>query len=124
MNSPVSAVECGPARRQLTVTNATTQTIWIAGGGGALRSVCVVSANESCLAVPSTIDATTGACQCGADAGTLACPATSVATGSGTNGGLNCACTTDADCGPTAKVQREHKFMLLRAADGEESGAI
>jgi hypothetical protein len=118
MNSPVSAVECGPARRQLTVTNATTQTIWIAGGGGALRSVCVVSANETCLAAASTIDATTGACQCGTDAGTLACPATSLATGSGTNGGLNCECTTDADCGSTAKCNTNKNlcYFVLPAA--------
>lgn len=77
MNCPVGAEECGPARRELTVTNASTQAIWIAGGGAALRSVCVVSDTESCLANPSTINASTGACQCGTDNGTLACPATS-----------------------------------------------
>jgi len=103
MNFSAGAQECASAKRELTVTNASTQPIWIAGGGAALRSVCVVSDTESCLANPSTIIPATGACQCGTDSGTLACPATSQPIGPDTNGGLNCQCATDADCGPTAK---------------------
>ena len=118
MNLPAGAQECGPARRQLTVTNASTQPIWIAGGGAALRSVCVVSDSESCLAKPSTIVAATGACQCGTDDGTLACPATSQPIGPSTNSGLNCQCSTDADCGPTARCNTSVNecYFVLPAA--------
>ena len=118
MNFPAGAQECGPARRELTVTNASTQPIWIAGGGGALRSVCVVSDTESCLADSSTINASTGACQCGTDNGTLACPATSQPTGPNTNGGLNCQCTTDSDCVPTAQCNTSVNecYFVLPAA--------
>ncbi|HEY2524453.1 MAG TPA: thaumatin family protein [Candidatus Binataceae bacterium] len=103
MNFSAGAQECEAAKRELTVTNGSTQPIWIAGGGGALRSVCVVSDTESCLANPSTINPSTGACQCGTDNGALACPSTAQPIGPDTNAGLNCQCASDADCGPTAR---------------------
>ena len=117
-NSPSSAVECLSTKRALSVTNATTETIWISGGGGALRSVCVVSDSETCLAATSTINPSTGACQCGTDDGTLACPATSLPIGPDTNGGLNCHCTTDAECGSTAKCNTSVNlcYFVLPAA--------
>jgi len=100
--SGAGAAACGANQRQLNVKNSASQDTWVGGGGGALRSVCVVSTSESCLPAASTINAGTGACQCGTDSGTLACPATSQPIGTKTNGGLNCQCATDADCGPTA----------------------
>ncbi len=100
--SAARAAACGANQRELLVTNKSSQPIWIGGGGGALRSVCVVDANTACLANPSTINSSTGACECGTQSGTLACPGTSVATGAGSNNGLNCACTQDSDCGSGA----------------------
>ena len=97
--SAATEVACGANQRELLVTNKSSQPVWIGGGGGALRSVCVVDANTSCLAAQSTIDGTTGACKCGTQDGTLACPGVSQATGAGTKGGLNCVCTQDSDCG-------------------------
>ena len=95
-------VSCPATQRELLITNSTFQNVWIGGGGGALRSVCVVDQNTSCLAALTSINPSTGACSCGTQQGTLACPATAQATGGGTNGGLNCACTTDAQCGSGA----------------------
>ncbi len=95
-------VPCSATQRELLITNTTLQDVWIGGGGGALRSVCVVNPNDSCLAAQASINPSTGACSCGIQSGTLACPATAQSTGAGTNGGLNCACTTDADCGSGA----------------------
>jgi Thaumatin family len=95
-------VSCPANQRELLITNNTSQDIWIGGGGAALRSVCVVDQNTSCLAVSASINPSTGACRCGTQSGTLACPGTAQSTGSGTNGGLNCACTVDSDCGSGA----------------------
>ena len=95
-------VSCPANQRELLLTNSTSQDIWIGGGGGALRSVCVVDQNNSCLAALASINPSTGVCSCGTQQGTLACPGTAQSTGSGTNGGLNCACTTDSDCGSGA----------------------
>jgi hypothetical protein len=91
-------VSCPANQRELLLTNSTSQDIWIGGGGGALRSVCVVDQNNSCLAALASINPSTGACSCGTQQGTLACPGIAQSTGSGTNGGLNCACTMDSDC--------------------------
>src|SRR3984893_16950126 len=95
-------VSCPANQRELLITNSTSQDIWIGGGGGALRSVCVVDPNNSCLAALASINPSTGVCSCGTQQGTLACPGTAQSTGSGTNGGLNCACTVDSDCGSGA----------------------
>jgi Thaumatin family len=95
-------VPCQANQRELLLTNSTSQDIWIGGGGGALRSVCVVDQNNSCLAALTSINPSTGACSCGTQQGTLACPGIAQSTGSGTNGGLNCACTMDSDCGSGA----------------------
>ena len=56
--------------------------------------------------------------------GTLACPATSLATGSGTNGGLNCAVHHRRGLRFDGEMQHEQKLMLLRSSGGEESGAL
>ena len=112
--SAARAAACGANQRELLVTNKSTQPVWIGGGGGALRSVCVVDASTSCLANPSTIDSTTGACECGTQAGTLACPGTSVATGAGSNGGLNCACTQDSDCGTGAGCNTSNNWCYFK----------
>jgi len=95
-------VSCPANQRELLITNSTSQDIWIGGGGGALRSVCVVDQNNSCLAALASINSSTGTCSCGTQQGTLACPGTAQSTGPGTNGGLNCACTKDSDCGSGA----------------------
>jgi hypothetical protein len=96
-------VSCSANQRELLITNNTSQDIWIGGGGGALRSVCVVDQNTSCLAALASINPSTGACSCGTQQGTLACPGTAQSTpGSATNRGRNCACQADSDCGPGA----------------------
>src|SRR5689334_15093054 len=96
------AAVCGAGQRQLRVTNKSSHPLWVSGGGGALRSVCVINASTSCLAAQTTIIPDTGACQCGSSNGTLACPATSQPVGPKTNGALNCQCSSDAECGPGA----------------------
>jgi hypothetical protein len=96
------AAVCSADQRELTVTNSSTGDIWVGGGGGALRSVCVVDVSTSCLAAQSTINANTGSCECGPNKGTLACPGTSQPLGPKTNGALNCQCASDAECGPGA----------------------
>src|SRR5260370_24299375 len=68
-------VVCASSQRELLISNHGPQDLWIGGGGGALRSVCVVNASTSCLAAADTINSTTGACSCGTQQGTLACPA-------------------------------------------------
>jgi hypothetical protein len=94
---------CSSGQRQLDVTNNASQAVWVSGGGGALRSVCVINNGaSSCLAPANTIDGTTGSCQCGDTVGSLACPGTANPLGVGTNGGLNCACSQNSDCGPGA----------------------
>lgn len=94
---------CVTGQRQLNVTNNTSQGVWVSGGGGAMRSVCVVNNGaSSCLAAASTINPTTGSCMCGTATGSLACPGISNPLGAGTNGGLNCTCTQSSDCGPGA----------------------
>jgi len=115
--SAATEVACGANQRELLVTNKSSQPVWIGGGGGALRSVCVVDANTSCLAAQSTIDGTTGACKCGTQDGTLACPGVSQATGAGTNGGLNCVLHTGFRLRPRRRMQREHQSLLFRAAE-------
>lgn len=94
-----SANPCGSNQRQLEVANSSSESIWVSGGGSALRAVCVVSSTTSCLPIPSSIDVAAGTCKCGSSAGVLACPATAKPTG---NGGLNCACTKDSQCGSGA----------------------
>lgn len=89
-------------QRALSVANNSSQAIWIGGGGGALRSVCVVSDTKSCLAAKDDIVPNSGACKCGTSQGTLACPGKSKTIGPYTNGGLNCQCATDSDCGSGA----------------------
>ena len=117
-------VACPGSERELLLTNNSSQDLWIGGGGGALRSVCVVNASTSCLAAAATIDGTTGTCMCGIQAGTLACPATAQSTGPGTNGGLNCACTSDAQCGPGAgcNTQTNLCYFLLPTNPVAHSG--
>lgn len=95
----VSTNPCGANQRLLLVTNSSSQNIWVSGGGSALRAVCVVNSTTSCLPVPSSINVSAGTCKCGSSAGTLACPATATPNG---NGGLNCACTKNSDCGSDA----------------------
>ena len=58
-------VACPGGERELLITNNGSQDLWIGGGGGALRSVCVVNASTSCLAAAATINGTTGTCMCG-----------------------------------------------------------
>lgn len=102
LSGTAAAVGCASNQRKLVISNHSSRNLWLGGGGGALRSVCVVDANTSCLAAADTINATTGACSCGTQQGTLACPGTAQSTGPGTNGGLNCACTSDVECGTGA----------------------
>ncbi|GEM_PF-1477399 len=93
---------CAANERQLLVSNSTSQALWVSGGGGALRSVCVVNNGaSSCLAAASTINAATGSCQCGTSIGSLACPGISNPIGP-KSAGLNCQCQQDSDCGPGA----------------------
>ena len=108
-----AGVACAPSQRELLISNHSPQDLWIGGGGGALRSVCVVNASTSCLAAADTINSTTGACSCGTQQGTLACPGTAQSTGPNANGGLNCACTTDAQCGPGAGCNTNTNFCYF-----------
>lgn len=95
-------VACQSGQRKLNVINNTDQPVWVGGGGGALRAICVIdNGASSCLT--SNYDAS-GDCGCsdpGPLNGTLACPGTSSPTGA-IAGGKNCQCTRDSDCGPGA----------------------
>ena len=92
-------VACLDGLRQLNVTNETTEPVWVSGGGGALRSVCVINSGASnCLTSNTT---GSGGCMCGTTSGSLACPGTSNPIGPKSDG-LNCQCAVDSDCGPGA----------------------
>jgi hypothetical protein len=97
--TPTAAASCPSNTRELDVINNSSQPLWVSGGGGALRSICVISTSESCL---SGTFSSNGTCSCGTASGTLACPGSASASGNGTNGGENCYCTQDLDCGPGA----------------------
>jgi len=85
--------------RQLVVSNGSGQPVWVSGGGGALRSVCVINNGAStCL---TSITTGGGGCTCGTTSGTLACPGISNPIGA-KSAGLNCQCAQDSDCGSGA----------------------
>jgi hypothetical protein len=91
---------CPSGTRELAIANNSSQPVWVSGGGGALRSICVINGGaSSCL--PATFNSN-GTCTCGSTSGALACPGTASASGSGTQGGKNCYCTANSDCGPGA----------------------
>lgn len=90
-------------QRQLQVTNNSSQDIWIGGGGGALRAVCVFTATDSCIPADGHYSGADGTCDCGTGkSGVLACPGISSPKLPYTLNGQNCGCYQDSDCGPGA----------------------
>jgi Thaumatin family len=95
---------CAPGTRQLQVRNQSKHTIWTGGSGGALRAICVMSGNTSCIP-PAGLFLPNGDCSCTGptpSGGKLACPGTSTVA----NGGLNCAASScnagNTECGTGA----------------------
>jgi hypothetical protein len=93
------------------VANSSGQPIWVGGGGGALRAICVVNANEQCI--PEENHYAPDSCSCfnGStyDPGTPACPGTSH-----TIDGKNCIISKGQNCGDAqANVQNNKCFYQL-----------
>lgn len=92
-------------QRKLAVVNRSSEDLWVGGGGGALRALCVLPDNTSCIP-PEGAFSPGGDCSCTpgvATGGKLSCPGAAVVA----NGGMNCAapstCTpTNTECGPGA----------------------
>jgi hypothetical protein len=95
--TPTASGACAPGtQRELDVTNNSSEPIWVSGGGGALRTICVVSNTQTCLT--DSFNSSTGACMCGTSSGNLACPGSS----SPSANGKNCQCTSSSQCGAGA----------------------
>jgi hypothetical protein len=74
--TPTASGACAPGtQRELDVTNNSSQPVWVSGGGGALRTICVVSNTQTCLT--DNFNSSTGTCMCGTASGSLACPGSS-----------------------------------------------
>src|SRR5215472_6844683 len=74
--TPTASGACtSGTQRELDVTNNSSQPVWVSGGGGVLRAICVVSSTQTCLI--DNFNGSTGACMCGTASGSLACPGTS-----------------------------------------------
>lgn len=83
--SAMAADEASPPSRTLTVENAGTEPVWIAGSGGSVVPACQLPDGTVCLADPSRT--ANGACSCVAGDpmdGSLVCPSGSTATSNGT----------------------------------------
>jgi len=112
--SPTSSVGVCPSnQRELAVANGSDEPIWVGGGGGALRAVCVVNANEQCIPEEGHFTPTTCSCFNGKtyDQGSPACP------GSSQSNGQNCAITGNQNCGDaSANLQTNMCYYQLPTA--------
>ena len=91
-------------QRRLAVVNSSSEDLWVGGGGGALRALCVLPDGTSCIP-PEGAFSSDGNCSCTPGVptgGKLSCPGTAMVA----NGGMNCAASTcsptNTECGPGA----------------------
>ena len=123
---------CNLGSRELAVVNKSSEQIWIGGSGGALRAVCVLPDNSSCIP-PDGAFAQNGNCSCTAgqpNGGKLACPGTSTLA----NGGQNCVASTcesgkrsNAESAPVVTqlaVRRICASLHCRSRPNSRSGRI
>ena len=104
---------CPSDQRELAVANESGDPIWVGGGGGALRAICVVNANEQCIPEDGHYTPTTCSCFNGTtyDQGSPACP------GDSQSNGKNCVISGNQNCGDaSANLQTKLCYYQLPSA--------